>query len=508
MRVLLVLAAALALAGCQVDVEGAACVDPGSSDLCPSGQRCGNDLRCSARAAGCAHRCTAGERGCVDGDVQVCVDSDPVCGTWSMDVDCEAGLECRGTGAEAACFCPANGGAEVVVDAAAGAPSAAPAPTGVRTPATCRFGTIEAGLAAARDGVSVVVVAAGAAATYPVTSPLAIPPGVTLRGDDDPPAPERRVLSLEGDLAHGVTLAEGATLSGFTVRNGSAAATADGVKVACAAGGAARLEDVVVEAAGTARLAQGVVVEGACPVELARVTVGGAAGTGLLVTREAADQTVVAADSTFDGNGEGVRLTRGDLTLQRALVKASAGVGVVAAGGVDARLTLDQCTVRGNGDTGITVATATARLHLLRSRICGNAAAADRGSPYATRRVGGIYLFGNPPADLAFLGNAVHGNAGDQVLVASAASWNLDGPPACGAGTNAFGAYAAGYVGVFAGSVAPASPRVSALWNAWQGSAAPALGVDYAISGTASVDAGQTYDPARFCPAVDPLVCD
>lgn len=507
MRRLLALAAALALAGCQVDVEGAACEVPGAGDQCPSGQRCGNDLRCSTRAASC-EPCKVGERRCVDGDVRTCEDGDPVCGAWRVDVDCDTGLECRGSGAEAACFCPPSGGAEVVVDPRGGASAGGPAPTGARTPEACRFPTLEAGLAAARDGGVPVVVAAGAAAVYPVAATLAVPPGVTLRGDDEPPAPGRRVLSLEGELAAGVTLAEGAALSGFTVRNGTAPAAA-GVRIACA-GAAARLEDVVIGDPGAGPeippLAQGIRAEGACPVELTRVVVTGASGAGLLVARDAPEHTVVVADSTLEANGEGVRLTRGDLTLQRVRVDGSAEVGVIAAG-LGSRLTVDQCTIRGSGDTGVTVSTSLAKVHLLRSNICGNGAVTERGAPYGSRKVGGIYLYGNPPPELALLGNAVHGNGGDQVLVASSTAWTLDGAAAgasaCSGDANVFAGYASGYVGVYA-----ASAGVRAIWNAWRGTATPSPGTDYAAGGGGVVEAGEQFEPARFCLVTTPLSCD
>ncbi len=509
MRLLIALAAAAGLAGCQVELEGAACAEPGGGEQCPSGQRCGNDLRCSERAAACADRCAAGERRCVDGDVRTCLDDDPVCGTWRLDLDCAAGLQCRLTGADAACFCPPSDGAEIVVDAEAGAPAGWPAPTGARTPAACRFATLEAGLEAARAGVAPVVVAAGAAATYPVTATLAVPAGVTLRGDDAPPAPERRVLSLEGELAEGVTLAEGAALSGFTVRSGTAPA-ATGVRIACAAStAAARVEDVVIgepSASGGTPLAQGLRVEGACPVELARVTVTGASGPGLLVARDAADQTVAVADSTFDGNHEGVQLTRGDLTLQRGVVAANAGSGVLVKSGQDGRITLDACTIRDNVDTGVVLEANTARVWITGTRLCRNGAVTGRGAFTTKRKVGGLYIAGNPPSDaksLAFTGNALHGNAGDQLLVSGGAfTWNLDGGSSCGPGRNVFGAYAASPA---AGLVAD-SAVVSALWNGWAGGI-PSPGFDYqAISGgiTAAVNVSQYCDP----PTAAELLCD
>lgn len=475
MRVLVALAAALALAGCQVNLEGAACSAPGSSAQCPSGQSCGLDQRCS---------------------------SSPVM------------------------TCPARTGAEFVVDP--GAPAGAPAPSGARTPAACRFRSLDQALAAAvAAGVSGAVIRAAGAATpttpitYPVTATLAVPAGVTLRGDDDPPAPANRVLSLEGGLAAGVTLAEGATLSGLTVQNGSAPATAVGVEIACAGTAPARLTDVIVQAAGATAgapaLVNGVHAGGACPVVLTTVTVEGASGPGLLVARDAAADTLLATDAFFDGNGEGVHVTRGDVTLERPTVKGSAAGGVVAwpvdADG-DALLTIHQGLIRSNGDTGVLVLGKQAgRLRLTNSRVCANGATTARGAPYAQRKVGGLYLFGNPPPDLAVETTALFSNAGDQLLVAGAGTWALDGAApaatACGAGVNLLDGYAPAdggvtYVGLFA-----ASATVSARWNAWRLNMPPQAGVDYAASGTGSVDAGTSASPAQFCTWVAaPPTCD
>lgn len=470
-RLLTAALAALALAGCSLDLEGAACETPGATSQCPDGQRCGIDLRC---------------------------------------------------GSQAVTSCPDRAGAELVVDPAAGSPAGWPAPTGVRSPAGCRFPTLEQGLAAARDVPGAVVVAAGAAETYPVTATLAVPAGVTLRSDDAPPSPgASRVLSLEGAaLTAGVTLAEGASLSGFTVRNGSAPAAAVGVDVACGAGPAtARLQDVIVEAAGSPALATGVRAGGSCPVELARVTVRGAAGPGLLVARDAPAAgaplpTLLATDSTFDGNGEGVRVASGDVTLQRALVKGSAAVGVTVA--KDAALDVEDSTVRGNGDTGVVVVWNAVRVRLTGNRVCGNAtgaAAVPRGFLDVSRKVGGVYLGGNPPANTAFLGNAVHDNGGDQVMVAGTSSvWPLDGAPpgatACGAGRNVF----AGYKDTPGRGIFAAYAKAAARWNGWEG-ISPAAGSDYEASsptapGTASVDVGSTGSEVCAPPSASERSCD
>jgi hypothetical protein len=460
MRALLALATALLLAGCQVDLEGAACAVPGSSDQCPSGQRCGVDLRCS---------------------------SSPLL------------------------TCPAPSGVELLVDPAA--PAGAPTPSGARSPAACRFRSLDQALAAAAQLQGAVVRAV--AATYPVTATLAIPAGVTLQADEDPLVPDAHVLRLEGALAAGVSLAERAALSGFTIRNGSAPASAVGVEIACAAGTAARLADVKVEAAGaTAALAIGVRAGGVCPVELDRITVQGASSAGLLVTRDAAASTLVATDVTLDGNGEGVRITRGDVTLTRPVVTASTGAGVIAspAADQDVLLTIDHGAIRANGDTGVVVqGNQAGQVRLSFTHVCSNQAVTPRGGSYAQRKVGGLYLFGNPPPVLALEGNAFFGNAGDQLLVAGVGGWALDGAPAgataCGAGANLFDAYASSaggttYVGLFAANAA-----VTARWNAWRVDAPPLASVDYAASGAGGSVAVGTIDPAQYCQVSTPT-CD
>lgn len=484
MRLLSALAAALALAACQVNLEGAACAQPGAGDQCPSGQRCGNDLRCSERAAACAHRCTASERGCIDGGVRTCEDTDPVCGTWRLDEDCAArSLDCGGTGDAAACSCPASDGVTVYVDPVAGAPDGQPAPTGAHEPASCRYRALAEALAVAAAGQAAVVVASGEVPmTYPVPADLVVPPGVTLRTDDAVASPADRILALgDGVTTSGLTLGAGAVLSGFSVRNAAAPDAAVAVSIACGAGEVARVADVEVDVARDGgRLVTGILVDGACPAVLERVRVAGA------VT--------------------GVHLARGDLALQQVLVASSAGPGVVVTAGQGGGITLEECTLRDNGDTGLVLGANTARVRMHATRICRNAAVTPRGAFTSKRKVGGVYIAGNPPTDaanVAFTGNAVHGNAGDQVLVSGGAvTWRLDGGADCGLERNLFGGYAPSPA---AGLVAD-SAVVSALRNGWAGGV-PAPGFDYqAISGAinATVDASQYCDP----PTAAELRCD
>lgn len=109
MRHLITLAAVAALAGCSVDVEGAACSDDGN---CPAGQRCGHDGTCSEAAAACPGPiCQQNE--CSGQTLRTCVpDAQGVCATLS-DSTCSAHQTCNAT--TGVCDC-ASGGCTAGVD--------------------------------------------------------------------------------------------------------------------------------------------------------------------------------------------------------------------------------------------------------------------------------------------------------------------------------------------------------------------------------------------------------
>ncbi len=130
-------AAALALAGCSVKLDGAPCQRDGN---CPADQRCGADLRCAV--ASCERVCYPGDLGCgvEDGTVVACDAAASVCGTFPVSggQGCGAGQVCGG--ASGACTAryqvavdpfPAGllvgtGGTTVTARVALGAPSVAP----------------------------------------------------------------------------------------------------------------------------------------------------------------------------------------------------------------------------------------------------------------------------------------------------------------------------------------------------------------------------------------------
>ncbi|MFT3914468.1 MAG: right-handed parallel beta-helix repeat-containing protein [Anaeromyxobacteraceae bacterium] len=100
-RAILLLPALSALAACSVELEGAACAVPGEGDQCPAGQKCGNDLRCSVRAADpdCGF-CSLGSVSCsaVGNALETCVKVDEVCHQTRSD-DCAADNKVCETGA-------------------------------------------------------------------------------------------------------------------------------------------------------------------------------------------------------------------------------------------------------------------------------------------------------------------------------------------------------------------------------------------------------------------------
>jgi hypothetical protein len=459
---LTIAAAALLLAACSVELEGAACSAPGTTAECPDGQACGTGLRCSERAKRCAP-CVEGTLACgADGNVKLCTAEDADCGRLAPQATCGGLTACTDLGGgTAACTCTAWR-----VDAAAVPPLPA-----------CTYTSVKAAIADAQaaSGTSVLLGGSGTHGTDPADSgAITVPAGMTLRGDDPTPDPAARLLQTDG-----LVLEDGATLSGLTVRRGAGASPLVGVRIACGSGTAGvALDSVVVDDLGPGGAFEtGVRVEGGCPVHIAGVVVSGASGPGLEVVR-ATPEPVVVSDALLDGNVTGVRLAAGDLTLDRPVVTRSQGHGIDATGAGPGTVTLtvtDGLVCRnGTSGNGIGLVLQFAnRFHLTGSRVCGNAGA-SRSLSGTNRTVGGLFAVGDAPADVVFTGNRFHDNVGDQaVFYAGMGTWNLDGSAACDAGLNAFGNYAAGQVGVVA-----AGTNVRANDARWK-SATPAAGTDY-----------------------------
>ncbi|HET8542429.1 MAG TPA: hypothetical protein VFL83_21325 [Anaeromyxobacter sp.] len=454
-RALAAAALALALAACSVDVEGAPCRVPGEATDCPSGQACTPALICSKHVGGCVAAgtfCTPGGRRCAGALREACVGGDD-CGVWQVVEDCGAsGLACGDPGGAPACVCPAPA-AEIVVDVAA--PRGDVVPTGAAQPAACRFGTIGAALAYARDtwpavhpGTPAVVRAVGAAtAEAPLvfageTFPIRIPAGVTLATASSPPAPLAWVVRADPQTASNVLeLESGAVVEGFTLR--SASATGDGIVVACGTGSApAVANDVRVEGGGF--LLHGVTVTGGCGLTASELVVSGATKSGVRVNAASPTVGVTITGGAIQGCGEsGAEVLGGLLVLQGKTtgsgdvhleIESNARHGVRAAPAplspraIDLRLHL--ADVHDNGEVGVLVKDLgpSSTVRISSSRLRKNTGT-NVHSVYGNGRIaGGLLLWGNMPTRFELHGNTLCANSVDQVGVYSDDRWPLSAP--------------------------------------------------------------------------------
>lgn len=426
----------LSLAACQVDVEGAACEVPGAADQCPSGQACGNDLRCSGRAASCAARCKPdADVRCAAGHaaVEVCRGTDPVCGAWTAQPAC-APYTCRDDlGETPACACPAADGAVVWADPAGG--TGPHAPTGAGAPVACRFPT----LAAALDGRGSATTVQLSAGTFgaELTFPVAVPAGVTLRGAS---AAE---TSLVGPSAAAplVVLGGGARLEGLSLAaaDRTVVPNSAAVPLACPAGSPVSLADVQVDAGG---FADGITVGGECQASLSRVGVTGAANRALLVSGTA---DVAESAGTWENSGIGVQVTGGTFSsgadgVGSSLVTGNAGAGVHLFGAA-VTASLARLQIQGNGSAGLVVQglAGSSAVQVVDGLIRGNGASPLAYGAGGTRSVGGVLVRQAAAVGFSFLGNQVYANGGDQIAFWSGVPWVLGPGQACGPGSNFIG---------------------------------------------------------------------
>jgi hypothetical protein len=234
-----------------------------------------------------------------------------------------------------------------VADAVSGsAVGASPAPTGVSSPAACRFRTLtDALLAASARGPGSIAKAAGwtpggGVVSFAEPGAIAVSAGVTLTTDDATPTPAHYAVSTAASLSGPfVTLHPGSSLSGLELRN--AASTGAAVETACPSPGdpAVAVSGVrIVAAAGdpAVRFAAGVRIAGHCPATLASVAVEGAA-TGIAVEAGAPSVESAATACRVTGStGTGISVVEGRLTFDGGTVDANATGVAVGAGGTGA----------------------------------------------------------------------------------------------------------------------------------------------------------------------------
>lgn len=513
MRRTLVIAAALGLAACQVEVEGARCRTPGDDVDCPSGQVCGNDLRCSERAAGCVAVdtfCTPGStlaaspKRCREtpAAIETCTSADPVCGTWSVaegQDNCPPNLVCDESSGPPACVCatPTN---EIQVDPAAAA--TALAPTGAAQPPECQFKKLGDALDYARSvwlpahgPASVTVRAmgtptAGTPVTFDAESfPLVIPTGATLATSASTPRPSDWLIPAPSGTTPLVEIHDGAGLDGFTIR--TTASTGDGIVVVCAAGAdtPATASNVVVDGGGT--LKRGVVVTGAggCGLVAAQLEVARAARSGLYVNTQSSGVGITVSGGSLRTNGEsGAEVVGGLLSIAGSSATARFDISGNARHGVRAApdpldpraiaLTLNLADVHDNAEVGVLVRelTAASSAAIMSSFVRKNSGTAAF-SQYGTGRIAaGVLLWGTLPMTqggtpgpaFAFKGNTVCSNiGGDAVGVYSNDPWPLSGetvPPSCGSTNNVFVNPAPSSYYVFSTTGGAALPAANNYW--------------------------------------------
>jgi len=531
MRGAAAIVAALLLAACSVDVDGARCRVPGATEDCPAGQACGNDLTCSARALACegaGTRCEVGDARCAGADgkerVERCsLEGDGACGAWIAESCAEAGLECGTRSAAAACECPAYPALALWADPTGGSlAGAVPFPTGASSPAVCRFArlgdALDAAAALAAAGEAVVVQPFGAAGPIVFgdvatgeTFPLEVAANVTLAGATETAGPT--IVRAEGATTAPLVHLQG-WLTGVRIESdpavpvegGLVAATGAGIAATCGAANRPWMADVTVDGGGSLKTGVDVdVVAGACGATLLGVEVSRIDGPALQVAGDPlAEHRVDVRHGKFSDSAVGVRVTAGKLSLgsladpvlapepqvvldDAVEVTGNAGEGILLTG--EASRTLDVellgTRVAGNGGTGVVLesVSAASRLAMQGCVVFANGDTSPR--PYggaSSRTVGGVLvrqLSLTPP--LSFLENRVSANAGDQLAFDSSGAWSIS-PGAC-ALANVFGCVGDGdyAIGVKGGGTVDASYTVwpSIPWTGLASANVTAPSADY-----------------------------
>ena len=333
--------------GCTFQNPPVLCAAP----MTCSGAAPGAACACPATAAqpltggGCA---TLGATACETGSTNMILTCTRIgsCNSWQQTTSCSASsLICGTRSGPAACECGPNTTTTFYADAVNGsAAGALPFPSGLLSPAQCRFRTLTSALtlanAAVVSGGTANVLATGATGTSTVTFasetfPLVVQPNVTVSTTDATQAAGNYILSFNGVSASSAFLLHDlSTLSGFIVQQVSAPGTAAGITVACPNSplGPVRVSASLVQArpvaAGTS-LAYGVIASGTCPVTLTGVDLRNATQSGLLVNSSLTATTTTVTGGTFEGNLMGAILNRGTVSLTSLNVRASASDGIL-----------------------------------------------------------------------------------------------------------------------------------------------------------------------------------
>ena len=318
----------MTVATCGLDDNTPACNVVMITTSCNPPSFCANGI-CACPAigttvgTGCA---TPNATLCAGTDILTCVNvNDAGCNFWQASTHCgDGGLTC-GTKASAtpACQCPENSGTDVYIDPNAGSDIVGGMfPTGIQSPAACRYASLTNGLTKVGLPGRVIAISTNLPATFAgETFPLRIPAGVTVMTADAVfNAADYVIDASTGGPA--ITLDSGSALEGFTVDAGGPAASL----VSCSAGGAV-LQTLVLDGKGLAT--DGIDVLGSCAPTIVNVNVARLTGTALQVT--STGSTSVTAGS-FNTSSIGVEQTAGAVSLTSLSILDNSQIGVLVPG--------------------------------------------------------------------------------------------------------------------------------------------------------------------------------
>ncbi len=358
------------------------CLDQGASTACTAPQTCQGAAGSAACACPPISATTGVNLGCnqvgtsacdpTTGQVDTCTNvpvgsTNTVCPVWQPPAqgstgDCATpGLVCSTQGGSPACNCPANTGTTLFVDSASGSDATTQGvwPTGIQSPAQCRFGTLTFALAKAAAGDTVEATGAtpmtftrqntGNSETFPIT----VPAKVTLTTSDATPTPANFVIAFDdGTAASAVTLASGATIQGYEITAASGGNTAASA-LSCNSG-PVTVNTVDLEGGGGGvTLTDGLDASGTCAAAATGLTANGFSAHGVSHSSSGSSSfTTASIGSSAAKNGVGVLVSAGAVTFTNGTIQDSSGTGLdVTAGTVNAT----GLAVTANGQVGVSV---------------------------------------------------------------------------------------------------------------------------------------------------------
>jgi hypothetical protein len=302
-------------------------------------------------------------------------------------------------------------------------------PTGIQSPAACRYATLTNGLSKVGAPGRMIAISANLPATFGgETFPLNVPAGVNVMTADATFKASDYVIAFSGGPA-AVVLNNGTALRGFSISGSGAAATL----IACSAG--TTVLDTL-SLTGNNTVTDGIDLGGTCAATLMNdVTIAQLAGVGLNVSSTAA--TNLTGNTTISATSIGVQLTNGSLTASNLHADGNRQYGIVlpstAAG--TPLLNLNQSSASGNGSGGVFAGISIGKgsLTASNSAVAGNGGIGIELNTSATHQLTSVMSQGNGAVSGASFGVAL--TAGTLVASDLTASSNTDSGVSVSGGT-------------------------------------------------------------------------